>query len=56
MNCLMNAGEKKKSKIELVKDIKIWDSTRIYNSGRILGATDKGVAHKAHYLDTPRAR
>jgi hypothetical protein len=41
---------------EEVEDIKIWDSTRIYNSGRISGATDKGIANKAHYLDTPGAR
>jgi hypothetical protein len=34
----------------------IWDSTRIYNSGRISGATDKGIDTKAHYLSTPGAR
>jgi hypothetical protein len=54
MNYLMNTGKKKKSKIDQVEDIKISDSTRIYNSGRILGATDKGMANKAHYLGTPR--
>jgi hypothetical protein len=36
--------------------MKIWDSTQIYNSGRISGATDKGIAIKAHYLSTTRAR
>jgi hypothetical protein len=51
----MNAGKKKKLEIEQVEDIKIWDSTRIYNSGRISGATNKGIANKAHYLGTPRA-
>jgi hypothetical protein len=55
MNCLINTGEKKKSKIDQVKDIKIWDSTQIYNSGRISGATDKGIANKVHYLGTPGA-
>jgi hypothetical protein len=53
MTYLMSAGKKKKSKIDQVKDIKIWDSTRIYNFGRISRATDKGIANKAHYLDTP---
>jgi hypothetical protein len=52
----MNTGKTKKSKIDQVEDIKIWDSTRIYNSGRISGATNKGVANKAHYLGTPGAR
>jgi hypothetical protein len=51
----MSIGKKKKSKIDQVEDIKIWDSTRIYNSGRILGATKKGIANKAHYLGTPGA-
>jgi hypothetical protein len=46
----------KKLKIDQVKDTKIWDSTRIYKSGRISGATDKGIAIKAHYLGTPGAR
>jgi hypothetical protein len=43
----MNTGNKKLN-IDQVEDIKIWDSTRIYNSGRILGATDKGITNKAH--------
>jgi hypothetical protein len=47
---------RKKSKIDKVKDMNIWDSTRIYNSGRISGATDKGIANRAHYLCTPEAR
>jgi hypothetical protein len=55
MSCLNKYREKKKSKIGQAKDIKIWDSTRIYNSGRISGATDKGIANKAHYLGTPVA-
>jgi hypothetical protein len=41
----MNTGKKKKSKIDQIKDIKIWDSTQIYNSGRISGATDKGICN-----------
>jgi hypothetical protein len=56
MNFFMNTGKNKKSKIKQVEDIKIWDSTRIYNSGRILGATDKGIANKTHYLGIPGAR
>jgi hypothetical protein len=36
-----------KSKIDQVKEIKIWDSTRICNSGRISGVTDKGVDNRA---------
>jgi hypothetical protein len=52
----MKTGKEKWSKIDQVKDMKIWDSTRIYNSGRISGATDKGIANKAHYLSTPGAR
>jgi hypothetical protein len=56
MNCLMNTGKKKKSKIDQDEDTKILDSTRIYNSGRISGATDKGIANKAHYLSTPGDR
>jgi hypothetical protein len=47
--------EKKKSKIDQAKDMKIWDSTQICNSGRISGATDKGIASGAHYLCTPEA-
>jgi hypothetical protein len=34
--------------------MKMWDSTQIYNSGRILGATDKDIATKARYLSTPK--
>jgi hypothetical protein len=45
----------KSQKIDQVKDMKIWDSTQIYNSGRISGATDKGIANRAHYLCTPEA-
>jgi hypothetical protein len=36
--------------------LKIWDSTRICNSGRILGATDKGIDNRAQQLSTPEAR
>jgi hypothetical protein len=43
-------------KREEVEDMKIWDSARIYNFGRISGATDKGIATKARYLSTPGAR
>jgi hypothetical protein len=32
------------------------DSAQIYNSGRIPGATDKGMTTEAHYLSTPRIR
>jgi hypothetical protein len=52
----MNTGKKKKSKIDQVEDIKIWDSTRIYNSGRISVTTNKGISNKANYLGTPGAR
>jgi hypothetical protein len=52
-----------------VKDLKIWrswrndqveelnirDSTRICNSGRISGATDKGIDNRARQLSTPEA-
>jgi hypothetical protein len=41
---------------EEVGEIKIWDSTRIYNSGRISGATNKGIDNRARYLSTPEAR
>jgi hypothetical protein len=37
------------------KDLKIWDSTRIYNSDRISRATDKGMNTKAHGVGTPEA-
>jgi hypothetical protein len=37
-----------------VEDLKIWDSTRIYDSDRISGATDKGMTTKAHNVDTPK--
>jgi hypothetical protein len=37
----------KKSRIDQVEDLKIRDSTRICNSGRILGATDKGIDNRA---------
>jgi hypothetical protein len=56
MNYLISARKERKSKIDQDKDIKILDSTRIYNSGRISGATDKGIANKDHYLGTPWAR
>jgi hypothetical protein len=61
----MKISQKTKSKIwryEEVKEMikskisKIRDSTRIYNSGRISGATDKGIDNKAHQLSTPEAR
>jgi hypothetical protein len=43
-------------KIDQVEDMKIWDSTQIYNSGRISGATNKGIDNRARYLSTPEAR
>jgi hypothetical protein len=39
-----------------VEDFKIRDSTRICNSGRISGATDKGIDNGARQLSTPEAR
>jgi hypothetical protein len=42
--------------MDQVKDMKIWDSTRIYISGRISGATNKGIDNRARYLSTPEAR
>jgi hypothetical protein len=36
------------TKILKVKDLKIWDSTRICDSDRVSGATDKGMTTKAH--------
>jgi hypothetical protein len=51
----MNTEKNKKSKIDQVEDMKIWDSTRIYKSSGISAATDKGIANKAHYLTTARA-
>jgi hypothetical protein len=52
---LIEYREKKKLMIDQVEDMKIWDSTRIYNSGRISGATDKGIANRSRYLCTPEA-
>jgi hypothetical protein len=51
----LNTGRRSR-KIDQVEEIKIWDSTRIYNSGRISGATDKGIDNKARQLSTPEAR
>jgi hypothetical protein len=48
--------EEEVERFDQVKDMKIWDSTRIYNSGRISGATDKGIDNRARYLSTPEAR
>jgi hypothetical protein len=48
--------EEEVEKIDQVEDMKIWDSTRIYNSGRISGAIDKGIDNRARYLSTPEAR
>jgi hypothetical protein len=39
-----------------VEDLKIRDSTRICNFGRISGATDKGIDNRARQLSTPEAR
>jgi hypothetical protein len=46
----------KKSSIDQVEDLKTWDSTRICNFGRILGATDKGIDDRARQLSTSEAR
>jgi hypothetical protein len=51
----MKTEKENKSKIDQVEEMKIWEITRIYNSGRISGATNKGIAIKAHYLGTPGA-
>jgi hypothetical protein len=42
----LNTGRRIR-KIDQVEEIKIWDSTRIYNSGRISGTTDKGIDNRA---------
>jgi hypothetical protein len=53
----MNSNEM--SKIQPVEDynqakvLKIRDSTQIYDSDRILGATDMGTPTKAHVIGTP---
>jgi hypothetical protein len=46
----------KKSSIDQVENLKIWDSTQICNSGRISGATDKGIDDRARQLSTPEVR
>jgi hypothetical protein len=51
----MNSRERRSQRLQ-VEDMKIWDSTQIYNSGRISGSTDKGIATKARYLSTHEAR
>jgi hypothetical protein len=47
---------KKSKKNDQVEDLKIRDSTRICNSGRISGANDKGIDNRARQLSTPEAR
>jgi hypothetical protein len=42
-------------RINQVEDLKIRDSTHICNSGRISGATDKGIVNRARMLSTPEA-
>jgi hypothetical protein len=39
-----------------VEELKIRDSTRICNSGRISGATDKNIDNRARQLSTPETR
>jgi hypothetical protein len=39
-----------------VEELKIRDSTRIYNSGRISEATDKGIDNRARQLSSLEAR
>jgi hypothetical protein len=51
----LSTGRRKIQKIDQVEDMKILDSTQIYNSGRISGATDKGIDNRARYLSTPEA-
>jgi hypothetical protein len=51
----LNIGRRNR-KIDQVEEMKIWDSTRIYNSSRISGDTDKGIDNRARYLSTPKAR
>jgi hypothetical protein len=53
--CLFFNTGRRSQNIDQVEEMKIWDSTRIYNSGRILGATDKGIDNRARYLSTPEA-
>jgi hypothetical protein len=54
---LINYNEK--PKIQSVKDyvqagdLKIWDSTRIYDSDKISRANDKGTPARAHGTGTP---
>jgi hypothetical protein len=36
-----------------LKDLKIRDSTRIYNSGKISGATDKGIDNRSPSVEYP---
>jgi hypothetical protein len=43
-------------RIDQVEDMKIIDFTQICNSGRISGATDKGIVNRARILSTPEAR
>jgi hypothetical protein len=38
---------RRSQRIDQVEDLKIRDSTRICHSGRIAGATDKGIANRA---------
>jgi hypothetical protein len=54
--CLFLNTGRRSQKIDQVEEIKIWDSTRIYNSSRISGATDKGIDNRALQLGTPEAR
>jgi hypothetical protein len=39
---------RRSQRVDQVEGLKIWDSTRICNSGRISGATDKGIDNRAH--------
>jgi hypothetical protein len=53
--CLFFNIGRRSRKISQVEEIKIWDSTRICNSGRISGATDNSIDNKARQLSTPEA-
>jgi hypothetical protein len=43
----------KKSKIEEVKDLKFGDSTRVYDSSRVSGATDEGMPFRYSRIIIP---
>jgi hypothetical protein len=52
--CLFFSSWRRSRMIDQVEEMKIWDSTRIYTSGRISGAADKGINNRARQLSTLR--